>query len=75
MNRLNFTELVAALKGGLLKGVGIKSTKPRNFDGVWDQKVVDVWFVEMEDYFHAAKVGWHSVVEFAQSYLKGSAST
>ncbi len=29
----------------------------------------------MEDYFHAAKVGRHSVVELAQSYLKGYAST
>jgi len=25
----------------------------------------------MEDYLRAAKVGQHSVVEFAQSYLKG----
>jgi hypothetical protein len=29
----------------------------------------------MEDYIHAAKVGQHSVVELAQSYLKGYAST
>jgi hypothetical protein len=29
----------------------------------------------MEDYHHAAKVGRHSAVEFAQSYLKGYAST
>jgi hypothetical protein len=27
------------------------------FDGIRDQKVVDVWFVEMEDYIHATKVG------------------
>jgi len=30
---------------------------------------------EMEDYLHAAKVGQHSVMEFAKSYLKGYAST
>jgi hypothetical protein len=29
----------------------------------------------MEDYFHATKVGQHSAVELAQSYLKGYAST
>jgi len=29
----------------------------------------------MEDYLHAAKVGRHSAVELAQSYLKGYAST
>jgi len=36
---------------------------------------MDVWLVEMEDYLHAAKVGWHSAVELAQSYLKGYAAT
>ncbi len=34
MNRPDFTELVAALKGGFLKGVGFKPTKPGNFDRV-----------------------------------------
>jgi hypothetical protein len=29
----------------------------------------------MEDYLHATKVGRHSTVELAQSYLKGYAST
>jgi hypothetical protein len=29
----------------------------------------------MEDYFHAAKVGQHSAMKLAQSYLKGYAST
>ncbi len=29
----------------------------------------------MEDYLHASKVGRHSAVELAQSYLKGYAST
>jgi hypothetical protein len=29
----------------------------------------------MEDYLHAAKVGWHSAVELVQSYLKGYAAT
>jgi hypothetical protein len=29
----------------------------------------------MEDYFHATKVGRHSVVELAQFYLKGYVST
>jgi hypothetical protein len=75
MNRLDFTELVAALKGGSSKGVGFKPTKPGTFDGARDQKVVDAWLAEMEDYLHAAKVGRHSAMEFAQSYLKGYAST
>jgi hypothetical protein len=34
MNKLDFIELVAAFKRGLLKGVGFKPTKPRNFDRV-----------------------------------------
>jgi hypothetical protein len=46
-----------------------------NFDGARDQKVMDAWLAEMEDYFHAAKVGQHSALELAQSYLKGYAST
>ncbi len=75
MNRLSFTELVAALKGGSSKGVGFKPTKPRNFDGVQDQKVVDAWLAEMEDYFHVTKVGRHLTMELAQSYLKGYTST
>jgi hypothetical protein len=75
MNRFDFNELVVALKGGSSKGVGFKPTKPRNFDGARDRKVVDAWLAEMEDYLHAAKVGRHSAVEFAQSYLKGYAST
>ncbi len=36
---------------------------------------MDAWLVEMEDYLHAAKVGRHSAVELAQSYLKGYAAT
>jgi hypothetical protein len=36
---------------------------------------VDAWLAEMEDYLHVAKVRWHSSLEFAQSYLKGYAST
>jgi hypothetical protein len=75
MNRPNFTKLVVALKGGSSKGVGFKPAKPGTFDGARDRKVVDAWLAEMEDYFHAAKVGWHSAVELAQSYLKGYAST
>jgi hypothetical protein len=68
MNGPDFTELVEALKGRSSKSVGFKPTKPGNFDGVQDQKVVDVWFAKMEDYIHATKVGQHSAVEFAQSY-------
>jgi hypothetical protein len=26
---------------------------------------VDAWLVEMENYLHATKVGWHSAVELA----------
>jgi hypothetical protein len=63
MNRPDFTELVVALKGRSLKGVGFKPIKLGNFDGVQDRKVVDAWFTKMEDYLHAAKVGQHSVVE------------
>ncbi len=75
MNRLDFNELVLALKGGSSKGVEFKPAKPRNFDETRDQKVVDAWLVEMEDYIHATKVGRHLTVELVQSYLKGYAST
>jgi len=33
MNRPDLNELVVALKGGSSKGVGLKLTEPRNFDG------------------------------------------
>jgi hypothetical protein len=75
MNRPDFSELVAALKGGASKDARLQPAKPGNFDGAHDRKVVDVWFAEMEDYLHAAKVRRHSAVEFAQSYLKGYAAT
>jgi hypothetical protein len=75
MNRPDFSELVAALKGGSSKNARFQPDKLGNFDGARDQKVVDVWLVEMEDYLHAAKVGRHSAVELAQSYLKGYAAT
>jgi hypothetical protein len=75
MNRPDYNELVTALKGGSSKGVGFKPTRPGNFDGARDQKLVDVWLAEMEDYLHAAMVGRHSAVELTQSYLKGHAST
>jgi hypothetical protein len=75
MNRPDFSELVAALKGGASKSVGFKPARPGNFEGARDWKVVDAWLVEMKDYLHAAKVGRHSTVELAQSYLKGYAST
>jgi hypothetical protein len=65
MNRPDFNELVAALKGGSSKGVEFKPARPGNFDGAHDQKVVDAWLAEMEDYLHAAKVGRHSAVELA----------
>jgi hypothetical protein len=57
MNRPDFNELVVALKGGSSKGVGFKPAKPGNFDGAQDRKVVDVWLAEMEDYFHAPRLG------------------
>jgi hypothetical protein len=57
MNRPDFTRLVEALKRGSFKNVGFKPVKPRNFDGVRYQKVVDVWLAKMEDYFHASNVG------------------
>jgi len=63
MNRLDFTELVKALKGRSFMSVRFKFVKPENFDGVQDQKVVDVWFMKMEDYIHAIKVGQHSAME------------
>jgi hypothetical protein len=43
MNRPDFNELVAALKGGLSKGVGFQPAKLGNFDGVQNKKVVDAW--------------------------------
>ncbi len=69
MNRPDFNELVATLKGGPSKNPGYQPAKLGNFDGARDRKVVDAWFAEMEDYIHATKVGWHSAVELAQSYL------
>jgi len=75
MNRPNFNELVATLKGVASKNAGFQPAKTGNFDGARDRKVVDAWLAEMEDYLHAAKVEWHSVVEFAQSYFKGYATT
>jgi hypothetical protein len=66
-NRPDFSELVAALKGGPSKNLGYQPAKPGNFDGVRDRKVVDAWLAEMEDYIHATKVGRHSAVELAQS--------
>jgi hypothetical protein len=75
MNRPDFGELVAALKAGTSKGERFQPAKPGNFDGACDRKVVDAWLAEVDDYIHAAKVGRHSAVEFAQSYLKGYAAT
>jgi hypothetical protein len=75
MNRLDFSELVVALKGGSSKNGGFQLAKPKNFDGARDRKVVDVWLAKMEDYLHATKVAWHSVVELAQSHLKGYTAT
>jgi hypothetical protein len=75
INRPDFSELIAALKGGPSKNARFQPAKPENFDGARDRKVVDAWLAEMEDYLHIAKVGRHSAVEFAQSYLKGYAAT
>ncbi len=75
MNRPDFGELVAALKLGASKNERFQSTKLENFDGARDRKVVDAWLAEMDDYIHAAKVGRHSAVELAQSYLKGYVAT
>ncbi len=36
---------------------------------------MDAWLADMEDYIHATKVGRHSAVKLAQSYLKGYTST
>jgi hypothetical protein len=40
MNRPDFNELVAALKGGSSKNPGYQPAKPMNFDGARDRKVV-----------------------------------
>jgi len=74
MNRPDFSELVTAFKGRTSKDAKFQPAKLGNFNGARDQKVMDVWLAEMEDYLHAAKVGWHSTVELAQSYLKGYAT-
>jgi hypothetical protein len=75
MNRPDFGEMAAALKTGASKNERFQPAKPENFDGALDRKVVDAWLAEMDDYIHAAKVGRHSAVELAQSYLKGYAAT
>jgi len=41
MNKPNFNELVAALKGGTSKDARFQPAKPGNFDDARDQKVVD----------------------------------
>jgi hypothetical protein len=40
MNRPDFSELVAALKGGASKSVGFQPARPGNFEGARDWKVV-----------------------------------
>jgi hypothetical protein len=50
MNRPDFMEFVVALKGGSSKNVGFKLAEPGNFDEIQDQKVVDAWLADMEDY-------------------------
>ncbi len=75
MGRPDFGELVAVLKTGAAKGERFQPAKPENFDGARDRKVVDAWLAEMDDYLHATKVGRHSAVELAQSYLKDYAAT
>jgi hypothetical protein len=75
IRRPDFGELVAALKTRASKGERFQPAKPGNFDGARDRKVVDAWLTEMDDYLHATKVGRHSAVELAQSYLKGYAAT
>jgi hypothetical protein len=57
MNRLDFIGLVEAFKRGKFKSVTFKLVKPRNFDKVRYQKVVDVWLAKIEHYFHANKLG------------------
>jgi hypothetical protein len=66
---------VEALKRGSSKNVAFEPAKLGNFDGVWDQKVINVWFTKMEEFFHVAKVGRHLAVELVKSYLNGSVST
>jgi hypothetical protein len=39
MNRPNFIELVAALKGGSSKNVGFQPAKPGNFDGATTKRL------------------------------------
>jgi hypothetical protein len=63
MNRPDFNDLVAALKGGSSKNARYQPAKPGNFDSAHDRKVMDVWLAKMEDYKHAIKVGQHSVVD------------
>ncbi len=46
MNRSDFIDLVAALKGGSSKEARFQPTKPGNFDGARDRKVVDVWLAK-----------------------------
>jgi len=65
MNRPDFSKLVTVLKGRSSKNAGFQPAKLGNFDGARNRKVVDSWLVEMEDYIHATKVGWHSTVELA----------
>ncbi len=56
MNKPDFSELVATLKGRSSKNVGFQPTKPENFDGARDQKVLDAWLAEMEVLFTCRQV-------------------
>jgi hypothetical protein len=42
MNKPDSSELIATLKGRSAKSARFQPAKPRNFDGIRDQKVVDV---------------------------------
>ncbi len=46
MNRFDFSELVAALKGWSSKGVGFQPAKLGNFDEIREGKVIDTWLMD-----------------------------
>jgi hypothetical protein len=57
MKRPDFSELVAALKGGSSKNAGFQLAKPGNFNGVRNQKVVDAWLAEMKTIYMLPRLG------------------
>jgi hypothetical protein len=66
---LDPTKLAYILKGRYSTNMEFKSTKLESFNGVKNQKVINVWLFEMKDYICVMKVDWDFVVELINAPL------